>query len=284
VKLRSGTAKIFVPDGVAEPDATERITHLGIGAHPDDLEFMALHGILQCYDSETKWFGGITCTDGGGSLRAKKYADFTAEQMRAVRREEQNKAAVVGRYGVMIQLGYSSSVAKSCIDDSLKSDLKEIIAAARPGVIYTHNPADKHETHIGVMIATLQALRELPRDERPASVYGCEVWRGLDWMVDNDKVAHDVSAGEKLAETLSEVFDSQIGSGKRYDLATIGRRKANATFFDPNAADESAQLAFAMDLSPLVEDVTLDLIEFTCGHIAKFENDVRKRLSARLGR
>jgi hypothetical protein len=54
-------------------------------------------------------------------------------------------------------------------------------------VVYTHNPADKHDTHIGVVIAALQAMRELPREQRPKKVIGCEVWRNLDWMNDRTK-------------------------------------------------------------------------------------------------
>ena len=50
-------------------EALARVTHLGIGAHQDDLEFMAFHGILQCFHSETDWFGGVTCTNGSGSAR-----------------------------------------------------------------------------------------------------------------------------------------------------------------------------------------------------------------------
>ena len=44
-------------------------THLGVGAHQDDLEFMALHGILECYQRPDRWFSGIMVTDGRGSSR-----------------------------------------------------------------------------------------------------------------------------------------------------------------------------------------------------------------------
>jgi hypothetical protein len=45
-------------------------THLGIGAHQDDLEFMAFHGILALTTVTDRWFGGVTITDGRGSSRA----------------------------------------------------------------------------------------------------------------------------------------------------------------------------------------------------------------------
>ncbi|HEX4084368.1 MAG TPA: PIG-L family deacetylase [Chthoniobacteraceae bacterium] len=281
MKFNNSNARLFVPDGAA--GAMDRITHLGIGAHQDDLEFMAYHGILACYHSESDWFGGVTCTDGAGSARTGDYAKYTDDEMRKVRVHEQENAAVVGRFGAMIQLGYASGAIKSPTDPALKEDIKRIIQASRPRVVYTHNPADKHDTHIGVVIATLQALRELPPEERPEAVFGCEVWRGLDWMPDEDKVVHDVSAHENLAAALNGVFDSQISGGKRYDLATLGRRRANATFFESHATDQAQMISFAMDLTPLVKDATLSILDYVLSYISRFENDVRGKLTKRLG-
>jgi LmbE family N-acetylglucosaminyl deacetylase len=239
MKLYHSTASVFVPDNQPEAAALSRITHLGIGAHQDDLEFMAFHGIRECFASETKWFGGATCTNGSGSARAGAYANSTDAEMMAVRRAEQNQAAVAGRFGVMFQLDYPSSAVKRATDASLKNDLREILAATTPDVVYTHNPADKHDTHVGVVIAALQAMRELPREQRPKQVIGCEVWRDLDWLPDAEKVVMDVSGSDILAVELSGIFKSQIAGGKRYDLAIAGRRAANATFFDSHATDNS---------------------------------------------
>ena len=281
MNFHNSNARLFVPDGVAEP--LGRTTHLGIGAHQDDLEFMAFHGILACFQSSGKWFGGVTCTDGAGSSRAGAYAQFTDEEMRAVRVQEQDHAAVVGRYAAMIQLGYSSAAVRSATDSSLREDLLQILQAARPQIVYTHNPADKHDTHIGVLIAALEAMRALPADARPKAVYGCEVWRGLDWMLDEDKVAHDVSAHENLAAALNGIFDSQIAGGKRYDLATLGRRRANATYYVAHATDAAQMISFAMDLTPLVADPSLSIVDYAGNYIARFAADVRGRLAQRLG-
>ena len=283
MKLHNSTAQVFVPDGQPVADALKRITHLGIGAHQDDLEFMAFHGILDCFANAQKWFGGVTCTNGAGSSRTGVYARSTDAEMMTLRRTEQNHAATIGQYAAMIQLDYPSSAVKSATDPALKNDLKEILAAARPGVVYTHNPADKHDTHIGVVIAALHAMRELPREQRPKRVIGCEVWRNLDWMNDADKVLMDVSGRDNLAAALNGVFDSQIAGGKRYDLATLGRRAANATFFESHATDKTNQLIFGMDLTPLVADDTMDIVQFVTGFIRQFENDVRNKLSKRLG-
>jgi len=284
MKLHNPTAAIFVPDGKPVTDALERITHLGIGAHQDDLELMAFHGILECFGHNNQWFGGVTCTSGSGSSRIGPYANCDDIQMMSIRRQEQNAAAVVGRYGIMLQLDYPSSAVISSTDRALKNDLKSIITASRPEVLYTHNPADKHETHIGVAVAALQAMRELPRELRPKKVIGCEVWRNLDWLPDSDKVLMDVSGHDDLAAALIGVFDSQIAGGKRYDLATAGRRTSNATFLESHAGDKTTHLIFGMDLTSLVADETADIVEYVCGFIDRFKGDVRQNLGKRLGR
>ena len=186
MKLHNPTADLFIPDGKPSAEGLARVTHLGIGAHQDDLEFMAFHGILACFDSDADWFGGVTCTNGSGSSRTGAYAKFSDGEMMRVRREEQRQAAIVGRYGAMIQLDYPSSVVKDAADVTLQNDLKAILAATQPRVVYTHNPADKHDTHIAVVVPVIQAIRELPRAQRPAQVHGCVVLRSLDWMPDGD--------------------------------------------------------------------------------------------------
>jgi len=283
MELKNKTAAIYIPDSTPETEALARTTHLGIGAHQDDLEFMAFHGILECYSRNDRWFGGVTCTNGAGSSRTGPYASFTDEQMMKIRVQEQNTAALIGQYGSMLQLDYPSSAAKSATDPSLKNDLKAILEATRPEVVYTHNPADKHDTHIGVTIAALNAMREMPAGQRPKKVIGCEVWRNLDWLPDEDKVLMDVSGRDNLAAALNGVFDSQIAGGKRYDLATLGRRAANATFFDSHATDESNQLIFGIDLTPLVKDETKDIVAYVWDLLDRFKDDVCQKLSKQLG-
>ena len=282
MKLHNPTAEIFIPDGQPVPAALKRITHLGIGAHQDDLEFMAFHGILACYHRDDQWFGGVTCTNGAGSARIGPYEKFSDAEMMTVRRQEQNTAATVGRYGAMLQLGYPSSAVKDATATALRNDLQQILAATRPQIVYTHNLADKHDTHIGVAVATVQALRALPAADRPGKVYGCEIWRDLDWLPDADKVLLDVSTHENLAAAVNGVFDSQIAGGKRYDLAAHGRRRANATFLESHAIDTATSLIFGMDLTPLVTDPTRDIVDYVTGFIEKFRDDVSRKLTQRL--
>lgn len=278
MKLFKPDASLFVPDGLPVEDACRRVTHLGIGAHQDDLEIMAFHGIQKCFTSKDLWFGAVTCTNGGGSPRAGEYACFSDEEMAALRRREQEKAAALGNYGVLVQLNYASAEVKDVGTGRLRSDLVKVLQATRPEVLYTHNPADKHDTHLAVVFTVLAALRELAPEERPTAVYGCEVWRGLDWMDDADKVPLDVSCREPLSMGLIGVYDSQVEGGKRYDLATAGRRRANASYFQSHATDEAEQLWFAMDLTPLVRDDSLDVGRFVLAHVDKFRKSVEEKI------
>ena len=124
----------------------------------------------------------------------------------------------------------------------------------------------------------IEALRRLPPGGRPQKLYGCEVWRDLDWMIDADKFPFDVSAHENLQAALLGVFDSQIAGGKRYDLATMGRRRANATYFESHGVDLAAGLTYAMDLTPLIADPAKDISAFVQEYIERFERDVMSRL------
>jgi len=274
MNLYQPRADLFIPDGLPPGPALARTTHLGIGAHQDDLEFMAFHGILAGYDRGDPGFTGVTCTNGAGSARTGAFANFTDEDMQQVRRAEQREAARIGRYAAMIQLDYPSADIKAIPAPHPEADLVSILRAARPRVVYTHNPADKHATHIGVLNATLRALRQLPPQERPEQLLGCEVWRDLDWLCDEDKTVLDVSGHDDLAQHLNAVFASQIAGGKRYDLAIQGRRRANATFFQSHAVDAGDSVCFALDLTPLLKDDTLTLPAFITPFLDRFRADV----------
>ncbi len=282
IQLSQNAADVYLTNGGEVISALEKTTHLGIGAHQDDLEFMALHGIQKCYGREDRWFGGITCTDGAGSARRGPFAGVTDEEMQQIRAEEQREAARIGQYAFMAQLSHPSSGIKNPeTADDLVSDLLLLIKQTSPGVIYTHNLADKHSTHIAVTAAVIKAIRQLPKGERPEKLIGCEVWRDLDWLADDKKVVMDLGANAELAARLNGIFKSQISGGKRYDLAVEGRRRANATFFDSHNTDRCERACFGMDLTPLIIQDDLSPVNYTLEMIHDFEADVRSLLLGR---
>jgi hypothetical protein len=91
-------------------------------------------------------------------------------------------------------------------------------------------------------------------------------------------VAFNLSEHENLQMALLGVFDSQIAGGKRYDLAGMGRRRANATFYASHGTDISTGMSFAMDLTPLVRDTSLDVESYVLGFIDRFRADAASQI------
>ena len=276
--LNNKNATIFVPDGVNTELALSRTTHLAISAHQDDIELMAPQGVLECFGSKEKYFTGVVTADGAGSPRNGLYSNYSDEEMKEVRIREQQKAAYVGEYSCQLQLGYTSSQIKDANFDAIVDEYVEILKATKPTVVFTHNLADKHDTHMGVVTKVIKAIRRLDKSERPAKLYGGEVWRDLDWMLDEDKVVFDTSEHPNITAGIMSVFDSQICGGKRYDLASEGRRVSHATYYASHGCDTANSLNYCMDLTPLIEDDTINPVDYVMTFINRFVDDVAKRI------
>jgi LmbE family N-acetylglucosaminyl deacetylase len=273
-------SQLFIPDGAPTEEALARTTYMGVAAHQDDLEIMSFHGIIDCFQRDDKWFAGVIVTNGAGSPRADVYGTFSDADMIEVRAKEQKKAAYVGEYAFQALLHWPSANIKDPADQEPIEELRALLEASQPERIYTHNLADKHDTHVAVTIKVIEACRRLAPEHRPREVWGCEVWRDLDWMSDPDKVVLDCSAHENLQASLLGVFDSQVCGGKRYDLATLGRRRAHATYHESHGVDVSQMLNFGMDLTPLINDPTLKPSDFVHSYLQRFWDEI----SARIGK
>ena len=256
LRLSRPAAEVFIPDGTSWEAACTRVTHLVVAAHSDDVEIMAWHALLHA-----DRLAAVIVTDGGD---------------RSTRLQEQKRAASLGHYAAVIWLDHASPDVRQPACSALAADLNAILSAVRAHWVYTHNLADRHDTHVAVALHTVRALRANPSSvER---VLGCEVWRALDWLQPQDKVTLDVGSLEGRVMPLIGAFDSQIAA-KRYDLAAAGRKRANATFLDPHAADPSTALEYAMDLTPLIRDPALDIARWTLQFVERFATDVEARLS-----
>ncbi len=153
MKLHLDTSEIFVPDDLPVEAALGRTTHMAVSAHQDDIEIMAARPILDCFQQKDKWFTGVVVTDGRGSPRDGLYKEYDDEEMRLVRFKEQRKAALVGEYAAQVMLDYPSKVVKDGSATEPGDDLALLLAAARPVEVYTHNLADKHDTHVATALA-----------------------------------------------------------------------------------------------------------------------------------
>lgn len=259
-------------------ESLEGITDMCIAAHQDDIEIMAYAPISECYESETRSFCGVVMTDGAGSPRAGEYSNYTNEQMKEVRIEEQNDAARLGKYAAILQLGYASSEIKDGANKDTVDELYDLLCKIQPKRLYTHNLADKHETHVAVVLRVIEAVRRMPEDIRPEEVISLEVWRNLDWLPDSQKVCLDTSKYPQLAEELITVYRSQVVGGKSYDKAAIGRRCANATFFESHNTDEASSQSFGLDLMPLIKgDATPT--DYIVSYIDMFKSEVENTIA-----
>lgn len=274
MQLSRPGADVFVPNEGDATAALRSVTHLGIAAHADDLEIMAYHGIRS-----GRRFGGVVCTDGAGAPRAGAYADSTDEEMRRLRREEQREAARRGGYAVVIQLDHPSGSVKHGASPDVVRDLASVLDAARPHVVYTHNPMDAHVTHLGACAAAIAAIRSLPAGARPARVLGCEGWRGLDWLPDADKTWLDLGRDDRAWSQLIRSFGSQTDGGRPYDVGALGRARANAVFREARESGGDERLWLAVDLTHVTEDGGPDLERFVRDQLHRFEQEVLSALA-----
>jgi LmbE family N-acetylglucosaminyl deacetylase len=268
------SAETYIPDNAKKGSTV----YLAFAAHQDDIEIMAADGILKAFKDKNGCFVAVVTTDGAGSARDGIYKHYTDEDMMRIRRAEQKKAAVVGEYAALYLLNYQSNAVKSPQNIAISDDYLKILRKYKPDVVYTHNLLDKHDTHLGVVTKAISAVRRLPKADRPKRMYGCEVWRNLDWLPDSQKVGFDLSSNENLLAALLGVFDSQITGGKRYDLATQGRRLSNATYSASHAVDAVKGMSYALDLTPLITDEKADIADFALSKIEAFKKEVENQL------
>lgn len=278
VKLNHPQAECYFPAKAGSDSALSQTTHLGIGAHQDDLEMLAIAGILAGFERDDKAFTGVTVTDGRGAPRSGEYADLSDDDLWLIRIAEQKQAADIGRYNAQFLLNYGSRDVKLADREAVVEDLIAIIRACQPEVIYTHNLADKHDTHVAVALSVIEALRRMGSEAGTIQLLGAEVWRGLDWLLEDQKVALDISSQPDLQVALLQAFTSQVAGGKRYDLATLGRRRANATYYQSHHTDQAELMTYAMDLTPLVRQPELDIAAYADAAIQSLAEDVRTRI------
>jgi LmbE family N-acetylglucosaminyl deacetylase len=265
--------QLEIPDASPLAEALRRTSHLGIGAHPDDLEFFTYPAIEACHGHPDHWFGGVVVTDGAGCARSGPYAGFSDAEMAQLRHNEQSQAAQIGAYSFISQLGFRSSD----LDIPEKrmrvvDQLEALLLACRPKELFLHQPMDRHPTHLKVLSCCIEALRRLPLAKVPDRILGCEGWGSLDWIAPDQRISLRADAHPELAERLLEIFRSQIEGGKNYAAATLGRRLSNATFDQSHDVDAARMTCYAIDLRPLINDPKADLTSFAEGHILAFRD------------
>lgn len=280
----------FIPNGVSLSEAVDsaRGGSLGIGAHPDDLEIMAIRGIGISQGFTKRRFAGVTVTDGSTGTRKNGYENLTEEQIVETRLQEQNTAAMLGNYALQYNLGYKSVAIRDPNSETSRALVKKISAIIykiQPYVIYTHNPFDNHLTHVAVMRSVVEAIRSIPGEERPQELYGCEVWGSLDWLPSLRKKFMDVTAFTGLQRNLIGCHESQIGKdsdeNSNYNGGTIGRERSNAVYARPHVEGVMAAV-LAVDLKELLDNPYMSIEDFAAKVLEEHAAESMARLNKHL--
>jgi LmbE family N-acetylglucosaminyl deacetylase len=271
------TAHIFLGEAFKDhQSALQHTTHLAIGAHPDDLEVMAGEGILHAQTELDDHFYGVICTSGAGSVQTDGAPPLSDSQLVVQRQQEQERAARLGQYVGLTMLSFTSDEIKTGWNQNLIEQLTVLIERARPRVVYTHNLFDKHQTHVAVAAHVIEVLRR--QSWKPQRFLGCEVWRGLDWLPDKQKVLLPITRPHLIGDLIS-CHASQTQGGKNYAEATIGRMAANATFFDAHVQDKVSHQLFAVDLLPLLENPAWSLQDFAQNQVNQLAQEIAASLT-----
>lgn len=273
----TGNPDIFYPDQ-KNKGMLHQATHVAIVAHADDIEIGCYPAIEECLGQGDKHLVGAVMTNGRGCPTTGPFADLCEAQMIEIRRQEQREAAKMGQYLAVLQFPYESSEVADPRSGAAYDDIKTLLQLTRPQHLFTHVPVDGHPTHIAVLIRVIEAIRSLPKELRPDTLVGMEVWRGIDWVSDEaGKVRFPVNDPDLMNELVG-LFQSQIEGGKRYDRASEGRRLDRATFDNPHAIDSASQLMVGIDMTPLIKDDRLSVAAFAEGLIEQFRVEVTDRI------
>jgi len=194
-----------------------------------------------------------------------------------VRVQEQIQASQTGNYNALVMLGHSSKRVRRPASQLPLNDLIQILELTHPHTIYTHNPADRHPTHVGAFQLALESIRHLNANEQPTQFYGAEFWGSLDWVDPHQRISFDCSQDQDLQDKLLRVFSSQ-NAAKDYPQGLLGRRKANATLLNSHQADQHEAVVYALDLLPLLDNPDLQPGTYLAPLLDEFKSSVISRL------
>jgi LmbE family N-acetylglucosaminyl deacetylase len=140
---------------------------LGIGAHPDDLDFGAA-GTFAKWAKAGHTCYHLVCTDGG---KGSSDPDMTEEKLIRIRQSEQKRVAkILGLKGVYFLKHHDTELVP---DLQLKKEIVTYIRKLKPDIVVTSDPSFlyskesgyiNHTDHRAAGLATLDAVFPMARD------------------------------------------------------------------------------------------------------------------------
>ena len=119
--------------------------------------------ILACFQQQDRWFTGVVVTDGRGSPRTDVYEQYAttrcawcASMSSAVRPQWADTPPPCCSIT-------PAGPSRTASDRRPIEDLVKLLQTCRPQEVYTHNLADKHDTHVAVTLRTIAAIRSLSK-------------------------------------------------------------------------------------------------------------------------
>lgn len=226
---------------------------LAISAHQDDIEIMAMDGILKAFGSKKYAFYACVVGDGANCYKAGKYSDISDKEMVEQRSQEQTRAGQIGEYDGLYLLKHSRDYLFKNRELVVK-ELAKLISDINPDIVYTHNIFDRSETHRLITSMVVDAIMTMPEETRPRLLYGCEIFRSLDWLPERYKVTFDISDNRDLQLRLVGVYDTRAEQSKNYTKAIMGRKMANAAFAACKEIDDEEKLLwYGINLTPVIQ-------------------------------
>jgi LmbE family N-acetylglucosaminyl deacetylase len=270
-------AQIWLPKKRALDKLPQKITHMAIGAHCDDLEIIGLDGIVKHFKKRGNNFFGVIVSNSQGGPIHPKFKHYSPSKIEKIREEEQIKAAQIGKYKGVAFLRYPSVKIKDPKSSpEIEEKIRELAEYLNPQIIYTHSLFDKHPTHIAVSLRTIEALRNSA--VKPEKLYGVSVWGSLNWLSQDKQVVFNLSSYEKLILKLLRVFKSQRFGPHKHDQALLSKMRADAIYLKTHEFTKHTSLIKAVDLSPLIHK-NLSLDDYLKSYISDLERTLFERIN-----
>lgn len=146
---------------------------LGVGAHPDDMDFTSSGTIAKLVEEGWDAYY-LVCTDGS---RGSRQHEITHEELKKIRQDEQREAGRI--LGLKDIFFLENEDTQLMCDPKLKEDIVKVIRTCRPNIVITMDPTFyfsvsspwnndlsliNHTDHRATGLATMDAVFPLSRD------------------------------------------------------------------------------------------------------------------------